>query len=199
MTPTPAAQPASTRWLSAAEREAWRGLVRVIVKLPGLLDDQLERDADLNFFEYMVLAMLSEREDRTLRMTDLAAVTNATLPRLSNVAKRLEARKLLKRRPDPSDGRFTQAILTERGLRLVVTAAPGHVETVRDLVIDAVNATQLRQLHAATAAILARIDPDPIDTDMTPLPETPPSTQDEQRGPGGSGAGPTRARRRAPR
>lgn len=194
MTPTPAEEHAPTRWLSAAEREAWRGLVRLIVKLPGMLGDQLERDADLNFFEYMVLAMLSEREDRTLRMTDLAAVTNATLPRLSNVVKRLEARKLLKRRPDPSDGRFTQAILTDRGIRLVVAAAPGHVETVRDLVIDAVSATQLRQLHAATAAILARID-----TDGTPLPETPPSAEDEQREPGGSGTRATRVRRKVPR
>jgi DNA-binding MarR family transcriptional regulator len=147
-------------WLSPAEREAWLGLLRVISKLPGLLDDQLERDADLNYFEYIVLAMLSERPDRTLRMSELAAVTNATLPRLSNVVKRLEARTLLRRTPDPSDGRFTQAVLTDQGMRTVVTAAPGHVETVRELVIDAVTPTQLRQLRAATDCILERLDPE---------------------------------------
>ena len=136
-------------WLSPAEREAWLGLTRVISKLPGLLDDQLERDAGLNYFEYIVLAMLSERSDRTLRMSELAAVTNATLPRLSNVAKRLEARGLLRRTPDPGDGRFTRAVLTDRGMKTVVTAAPKHVETVRELVIDAVTPAQLRQLRVA--------------------------------------------------
>jgi DNA-binding MarR family transcriptional regulator len=194
MTPTPAVEQASTRWLSAAEREAWRGLVRVIVRLPGVLDDQLERDADLNFFEYMVLAMLSERPDRTLRMNELAAVTNATLPRLSNVVKRLEVRELLNRRPDPSDGRCTQAILTDRGMGLVVAAAPGHVETVREFVIDAVSPTRLRQLHVATAAILARID-----LDGATQPDAAPSAEDEQPGRGGSGVRATRVSRRVPR
>lgn len=151
---------ASTRWLSAEEREAWLGLVRIMAKLPAVLNDQLERDADLNYFEYIVLAMLSERPDRTRRMNELAAVTNSTLPRLSNVVKRLEVRKLLKRRPDPADGRFTQAILTQAGMRTVVAAAPGHVDTVREFVIDAVTPTQLSQLRTAAAAILERIDPD---------------------------------------
>ena len=147
-------------WLSPAERQAWLGLTRIMSKLPGLLDDQLQRDADLNYFEYIVLAMLSERADRTLRMSELAAVTSATLPRLSNVAKRLEARGLLRRTPDPGDGRFTRAVLTDHGMRLVVAAAPKHVETVRELVIDAVSPGELHHLQVATDRILERLDPE---------------------------------------
>jgi DNA-binding MarR family transcriptional regulator len=160
MTPSKKSVAASTQWLSAGEREAWLGLMRVITKLPAVLDQQLERDADLNYFEYIVLAMLSERPDRTMRMNELAAMTNATLPRLSNVVKRLEARKLLRRKPDPTDGRFTRAILSAAGMRAVVAAAPGHVETVREFVIDAMTPTQLNALRVAAAAILDRIDPD---------------------------------------
>src|SRR4051794_9353298 len=97
-------------WLDPDERLAWLSLCRLITKLPSALDTQLERDADLNFFEYLVMAVLSEQEDRTLRMSQLAALSNASLSRLSHVAKRLESRGYIQREPDPDDGRYTKAI-----------------------------------------------------------------------------------------
>ena len=113
------------RWLDDEERAAWLSIVRVAATLPAALDVQLERDEDLNYFEYIVLAMLSEQPDLVLRMSALAALTNASLSRLSHVAKRLEGRGLIRREPDPSDGRCTNAILTEEGLAKVRRAAPG--------------------------------------------------------------------------
>jgi len=148
------------RWLDDEERAAWLSIVRVAATLPAALDVQLERDEDLNYFEYIVLAMLSEQPDLTLRMSALAAVTNASLSRLSHVAKRLEGRGLIRREPDPSDGRCTNAILTEEGLAKVRRAAPGHVAAVRALVIDALSRPQLRQLRQANERILAQTDPD---------------------------------------
>src|SRR5215212_3021527 len=94
-----------TRWLTDEERVAWVRLAAVLELLPGVLDTQLRRDADLSHFEYFVLAMLSEAPERTLRMTSLAARTNATLPRLSHVVRRLEDRGLVRRFPCPEDGR----------------------------------------------------------------------------------------------
>jgi DNA-binding MarR family transcriptional regulator len=114
-----------------------------------VLDAQLERDADLNFFEYTVMAMLSEQPTRTLGMSQLAAVTSASLSRLSNVVKRLERRGYLRRQTDPSDGRCTQAVLSDAGMAKVVETAPGHVAAARHFVIDAVTPAQLRQLRAA--------------------------------------------------
>ena len=67
------------KWLSDDELAAWVRLVAVVELLPGVLDGQLRRDAALTNFEYYVLAMLSEAPQRTLRMTALAARTNATL------------------------------------------------------------------------------------------------------------------------
>jgi DNA-binding MarR family transcriptional regulator len=147
------------RWLDGEERAAWLGLVRLLTKLPPALDTQLQRDAGVSFFEYNVLAMLSEQPDRTLRMSHLATLTSASLSRLSHVAKRLETHGLLRRALDPEDGRCTNAILTDAGLELVTRTAPAHVKEVRELVIDAVSPAQLRQLRQATERILAKVDP----------------------------------------
>lgn len=148
----------TVHWLDAEERSAWLALNRLVTRLPSALDAQLERDADLNYFEYLVLAILSEQPDRTLRIKELAAATNASLSRLSHVAKRLEGRGLLHRQPDPHDGRCTRAELTDTGMSSVVAAAPGHVATVRALVIDALTPAQLRDLDIANHRILDRID-----------------------------------------
>jgi DNA-binding MarR family transcriptional regulator len=113
-----------------------------------MLECQLQRDAGLSFIEYHALARLSEDPEHTLRMSTLAELTNASLSRLSHLVKRLEARGLVRREPDPTDGRFTNAILTKSGYQKLVATAPGHVETVRALVIDCLSAEELAQLRA---------------------------------------------------
>jgi DNA-binding MarR family transcriptional regulator len=149
-----------TRWLSEEQLAAWVRLVAVVELLPGVLDSQLRRDAGLTHFEYFVLAMLSDAPDRTLRMTSLASRTNATLPRLSHVVRRLEDRRLVRRVPCPSDGRATNAQLTDAGWDKIVASAPGHVDTVREHVIDALTPEQIEQLAEITDVILGRLDPD---------------------------------------
>ena len=148
------------RWLSDDELAAWVRLVAVVELLPGVLDGQLRRDAGLSHFEYYVLAMLSEAPGRTLRMTALAARTNATLPRLSHVVRRLEERGLVERAPCPDDGRAINASLTAAGWRTIRATAPGHVAAVRQHVIDALSPEQITQLTAIAGAILQRLDPD---------------------------------------
>ncbi|HEX6917171.1 MAG TPA: MarR family transcriptional regulator [Phycicoccus sp.] len=147
-----------TRWLDPEERAAWLRLAAVMELLPGALDAQLRRDAGLSHFDYFVLAMLSEAPKRTLRMTALAQRTSATLPRLSHVVQKLEGRGLVERFPCPEDGRATNARLTDAGWDLVVDTAPGHVETVRHHVIDALTPAQVRQLTRIGDALLARLD-----------------------------------------
>jgi DNA-binding MarR family transcriptional regulator len=149
-----------TRWLDDEELDTWVRLIAVVELLPGVLDTQLRRDAQLSHFEYLVLAMLSEVEGRTLRMTALATRTNATLARLSHVVSRLEARGLVGRAPCPQDGRATNVHLTEDGWRTLVAAAPGHVERVRTAVFDALDRDQVRALGEIAGAILTRIDPE---------------------------------------
>lgn len=148
-----------TQWLEEEELDAWVKLIAVVELLPGVLDSQLRRDAGLTHFEYFVLAMLSEAPERTLRMAALAQRTNATLPRLSHVVRRLEDRDLVVRSPCPDDGRATNARLTDAGWTEIVSAAPGHVANVRRHVIDALSPEQVRQLGEIADALLARLDP----------------------------------------
>jgi DNA-binding MarR family transcriptional regulator len=146
------------KWLTAAEVDSWLSVVRLMTWLPWSIDQQLQRDSNLGMVEYQVLAMLSNRPERTMRMSSLAEVTNASLSRLSHLVKRLEGRGLVRREPDPADGRFTNAILTDEGFRTLADAAPGHVAHVRSLVIDVLSPEQLRRLGLTADRIMARID-----------------------------------------
>lgn len=146
-------------WLDRTQLRAWVRMVAVLELLPGVLDSQLRRDSNLTHFEYYVLATLSGADDRTLRMSELARQSNATLPRLSHVVHRLEDRGLVERFACPSDARSTNARLTGAGWQMVVEAAPGHVRTVRQHVIDALSGEQVDQLAEICGAILARLDP----------------------------------------
>src|SRR3984885_15049244 len=152
------ADEAGVKWLTAEELDSWLSVVRLMTWLPWSIDQQLQRDSNLAMVEYQVLAMLSESPRRTMRMSSLAEVTNASLSRLSRVIKRLEDRVFVRREPDATDGRFTNAILTATGFDALVDAAPGHVAHIRSLVIDVLSSEQLRRLGRDAERIMSRID-----------------------------------------
>ena len=116
-------------------------------------------DAGLSFLEYHVLAFLSETPNHTRRMSDLAQVANSSLSRLSHLVKRLEGRGFVRREPDPTDGRYTNAILTDSGYAHLVASAPAHVDAVRDKVIDPLTTSELRKLKDIATRIVERIEP----------------------------------------
>jgi DNA-binding MarR family transcriptional regulator len=149
----------SPRWLSPDELRAWLPVGGLLLKLPAALDAQMQRDSGLSHFEYLVLANLSEAPDRTRRMSELAALANGSLSRLSHVVKRLEARGWVERKACPTDGRYTNAVLTAAGWEKVLASAPGHVEAVRTLVLDALSTAELDQLGAVARRILQRLEP----------------------------------------
>jgi DNA-binding MarR family transcriptional regulator len=135
-----------TQWLTPAEKEAWTGLVSLVLLLPGRLEAPLQRAAGLTLFEYLTLSQVSETSERQLRMSELAYLANGSLSRLSNVVKRFEQRGWVVRFPDPEDGRYTIVALTDAGYEKVVAAAPTHLATVRRFVLDPLNATDERAL-----------------------------------------------------
>lgn len=151
--------PNEVRWLSPEEHDAWMSLCWLMTKLPGEIDAQLQRDSGVTFFEYVVLGSLSMSPGRRMTMTALAEYANGSPSRLSNVAKRLEQRGLLVREPAPENGRITEAMLTEAGMAVVEKAAPGHVETVRRYVFDALSADQVTGLRDIGRRVAARVDP----------------------------------------
>ncbi|AUI59539.1 MarR family winged helix-turn-helix transcriptional regulator [Amycolatopsis sp. BJA-103] len=143
-------------WLNPAEKEAWTGLVSLVLLLPGKLESPLQHDAGLTLFEYLTLSHISEAPERRLRMSELAYLANGSLSRLSNVVKRFEQRGWVERSPDPDDGRYTLAALTDDGYDVVVAAAPTHVRSVRDLVLDPLTAEDQQALARIAAKLRTR-------------------------------------------
>jgi DNA-binding MarR family transcriptional regulator len=149
-----------TPWLTPGELRSWLSVVDLLVRLPWAIDSQLQRDSGMTMSEYMAMAMLSHRPQKTMRMSELAKVTNASLSRLSHLVKRLEQRGWIRREQDSVDARVTNAVLTESGMASLAAAAPGHVSTVRRLVLDSLPAGHLRRLSQDATAIVAAIDAD---------------------------------------
>lgn len=155
---------AMTRWLSDDELASWLKFAGVLFRLNPALDSQLQRDSDMTLFDYLCLAMLSEQEDHTRRMSDLAARTNATLSRLSHVITKLERRGWVRRSPSPESGRVTLVTMTDLGHQMLVEAAPGHVETVRALVYDGLEAGDVEDLRRIMTVILGRLEDSQLKT-----------------------------------
>lgn len=142
-------------WLTDEQQAAWRPFIALLLRLPAALDAQLQRDAGITSFDYLVLSGLSESPNRTLRMSELAAIANSSLSRLSHVVSRLEAKGWVRREPCPGDGRFINAVLTDDGGQKVLTTAPGHVAAVRELLIEVLSQEEFAQLGAISARVLA--------------------------------------------
>jgi DNA-binding MarR family transcriptional regulator len=152
------AEQATVNWLTAEELGSWLAVVRLMSWLPWSIDRQLRRDSNLAMVDYQVLAMLSSGPDRTRRMSLLAEWANVSMSHLSRIVNRLEQRGLVRREPDPTDGRFTNAILTDQGFQTIADAAPGHVAHVRSIVIDVLSPEQLRRLGRDADRIVSQID-----------------------------------------
>jgi DNA-binding MarR family transcriptional regulator len=144
-------------WLTADELHTWKTLHYVVATLPSFLGERLRCDADLSFIEYYVLAALSEQPGHAMRMSQLAVLAGSELSRLSHLTNRLAKRGLVRRETDPTDGRFTNAVLTDAGYALVVETAPGHVEQVRQLIFSTLTKTEQHALRSALDKIAAGI------------------------------------------
>lgn len=123
--------------LGKEERRVWINLAKVLLTLPGALESQLLRDADLTLLGYMILARLSVVPKESLRMSEIAEMANGSLPRISHAVARLEDRGWVTRKVCTGQGRrFTTATLTDAGRVHLAAASPAHVANVRRLVLD---------------------------------------------------------------
>jgi DNA-binding MarR family transcriptional regulator len=145
---------AEPHWLTPAELSAWRNLARLLVLVPGVMDRQLREDAGIPHVYYQILATLSERPDRAMRMTDLARLAGTTTSRLSHAVASLEERGWVERRACAYDKRGQIAELTPAGMATVVAAAPGHAAEVRRLIFDRLTGDDVAHLQAITDKIM---------------------------------------------
>ncbi len=145
--------------LTTEERVAVARLQALLELLPTALDRQLAA-AGVTAFEYTLLETLAEAEQRRLRLSALAARTNATLARLSRVVSSLERKGFVERMPCPADSRATNAVLTAAGQQAYATSRDLHAEAVRTLVLDALDPADLSDLSRMALAVLTKLDPE---------------------------------------
>lgn len=128
---------------------AWRELLRSHAGLVTLLDRELESAHGISLAEYEVLAFLSGAPDERLRLSELARQVLISPSALTRRLDRLESQGVVRRQPCPHDARGAYAVLTSEGRRLLVEAAPTHVEGVRRHFVDRLSRSQLAALAGA--------------------------------------------------
>jgi len=145
------------RWLTAEEQRTWLAFLATTQLLDEALDRQLQRDAGMPHAYYRILVALSSAPDRTMRMSDLAAVSQASQSRLSHAVNRLEDSGWVRREKDANDKRVTHAMLTDAGFAVLESSAPGHVEAVRAHLFDPLSAEQVGQLRDICESVLPKL------------------------------------------
>ena len=131
-----AGQNATTpRWLNPAEMKAWRRYIIASRRLLEALDYDLDHH-ELSMADYEVLAQLSDAPDRKMRMSELAEEAMLSRSRLSHRIKVMEKAGWVKREACPEDKRGYFAVMTAKGWKAIVAAAPDHVHSVRSRFID---------------------------------------------------------------
>jgi DNA-binding MarR family transcriptional regulator len=150
-----------TRWLNDEEKRAWTAFTTAHALLYRRLEQQLKRDFGLSGLQYEILARLSGAAGREMRMAELAGVLVNSKSGLTYQIEQMEKAGLVRRRSCPSDDRAVFAVLTEEGMALLERAAPGHVETVRELFIDVLTPDQVRRSPTASARRTAVWPPAP--------------------------------------
>ena len=143
------------KWLTPEEQRTWRAYVEMTRLLFDRLDRELQRDAGMPHAYYEILVALSEAPDRTLRMNQLAQLTQSSRSRLSHAVARLEEDGWVRRDPCTTDKRGAFAVLTDEGFAVLAAAAPGHVEGVRRHVFDQLTPEQVEDLGRIAAAVSA--------------------------------------------
>jgi DNA-binding MarR family transcriptional regulator len=142
----------SPRWLNAAEMKAWRRYIVASRRLLEALDLDLAQH-ELSMADYEILAQLSDAPERRMRMSELADVAMLSRSRLSHRMKVMEKAGWVKREACPIDKRGYFAVMTAKGWKAIVAAAPDHVDSVRARFVDHLSKGD----QAALAEIFERV------------------------------------------
>jgi len=123
------------RWLNPREMKAWRSYITTVRRMFEALESDLTPH-NLSNSDYEVLVHLSEAESKRLRMSDLAEIAMLSKSRLSHRMKVMEREGWVKREACKEDRRGSWAVMTDKGWKTLVKAAPDHTESIRNRFID---------------------------------------------------------------
>ena len=147
---------AQPRWLNPREMKAWRSYIIASRRLLEALESDIAGH-DLSMADYEVMAQLSEAPGRRMRMSELAELAMLSKSRLSHRMKVMEKAGWIKREECAEDRRGSWAVMTEKGWRAIVAAAPDHVASVRERFIDQLTPTEQEALTATSANLTNKL------------------------------------------
>ena len=104
--------------LEQGREEAWRALITAHAAAVGGIERGLLEAGLPPLSWYDVLLELSAAPGCRLRMHELASAVVLSRSGLTRLVDRVEKAGLLRREPDPADGRGSFAVLTDEGLRM---------------------------------------------------------------------------------
>ncbi|WP_068923543.1 MarR family winged helix-turn-helix transcriptional regulator [Planobispora rosea] len=145
-------------WLDDDQQRAWRAYLRMQGRLSAALNRQLQASCGLSLADYDVLVHLTDAAEGRLRPYELQRALDWEQSRLSHHLSRMHRRGLVEREECAEDGRGAFVVLTEAGREAITTAAPGHVETVRNLFFDVLSPDQVDALQRLATQVLTRLD-----------------------------------------
>ncbi|MFD5148071.1 MarR family winged helix-turn-helix transcriptional regulator [Streptomyces sp. NPDC058401] len=148
---------AETKWLDDREMRAWQGFLAASALVNRRLDQQLKDDSGLSHPQYEILVRLARAPEGELRMTELANGLVNSKSGLTYQVTQMEKAGLVRRRTCPSDVRGIYAVLTEAGRARLAEAAPGHVTTVRQVLVDVLTPEQLDVLADGLGEVSRRL------------------------------------------
>ena len=147
-----------TRWLTKEQQVHWRSWITASTVLHEQLSRELQESHGLTITDYEILVRLSESENHSIRMSDLAAKTLLSRSRLSHQIDRMETAGLVTREVCADDRRGQLAVLTTTGMKTLVSAAPLHVSGVRKHFVDVLTDAEFQALGSAAKKIAEHLD-----------------------------------------
>ncbi len=151
----------TVRWLTPEEQHAWRSFIRLHDKLRGRLSRSLQAESNVSATDFAVLVELTDVPDGRRRFQELARALEWEKSRMSHHIARMVKRGLVVREECPEDGRGAFVVITDEGRAMIETAAPRHVEAVRELFLDHVTPAELRTLAQVSERVVEKLDENP--------------------------------------
>lgn len=131
--------------LNPAELRAYFALMEAVSLLQYAVRQQLQDDGGLSYVQFEILAKLADA-DGGLTMTDLADGVVYSRSGLTHQAGLLEKQGLITRAASPEDQRATVVHITDQGRGRVAAVLPGHIQVVRELLVDSLSDDDVHRL-----------------------------------------------------
>lgn len=144
--------------LDTVELGAYFALIEVAGLLRHAVEQQLREEGGLSYVQFQLLARLGlDSQTGSVRMTDLADGVVYSRSGLTYQADLLEKAQLVTRAQSADDERGITVTITETGRALIAKVLPGHVQVIKDLLLQPLSRGQVETLFAVLEPVRAHM------------------------------------------